>query len=180
VKVISIPSAAAQYNDEMNAVDRGDQMRAYEGYDHAIRRGGWQAIAWTFLLDTVIINSYILQLHGEPAWAPCSPQVKWRERLVDGLIELYAMKADSRKRFRTGDEFTPISQHKHVNRKKNSRCVACRGRRLGESFSRSSQRGPLKPLNNNERPRQTRSGCDKCNIALCTKGNCWDFWHHIK
>ncbi|EEU34869.1 uncharacterized protein NECHADRAFT_98099 [Fusarium vanettenii 77-13-4] len=54
VKLISIPTIAASYNDEMNHVDRGDQRRSYLGYDHPIRRGAWQAIAWTFLLDVVL------------------------------------------------------------------------------------------------------------------------------
>ncbi|RKK86525.1 hypothetical protein BFJ68_g17133 [Fusarium oxysporum] len=57
VKLISIPTIAASYNDEMNHVDRGDQRRSYLGYDHPIRRGTWQAIAWTFLLDVVLVNS---------------------------------------------------------------------------------------------------------------------------
>ncbi|KAI8710682.1 hypothetical protein NCS52_01549000 [Fusarium sp. LHS14.1] len=68
IKLISIPTIAASYNDEMNHVDRGDQRKSYLGYDHPIRRGAWQAIAWTFLLDIVLVNSFLLQLHGEPAW----------------------------------------------------------------------------------------------------------------
>jgi hypothetical protein len=40
VKLISIPIVAATYNDEMNHVDRGDQMRVYLGYNHLICRGG--------------------------------------------------------------------------------------------------------------------------------------------
>lgn len=167
----------------MNAVDRADQMRAYEGYDHPIRRGGWQAIAWTFLLDTIIINSYFLQLHGQPNWKPYEPQLNWRQQLVDSLIERYSAAASSRKRFRTGDEFTPILQHKRVQRGKVSPCVACQGRQLGETHTRSRQRAPLGQLGgdtlNRRRPRQTRSRCDKCDVALCIKGKCWDFWHHI-
>lgn len=68
VKLISIPTVAASYNDEMNYVDRGDQMRAYLGYDNSIRRGARQALTWTFLLDVVLVNSYILQLHRQSAW----------------------------------------------------------------------------------------------------------------
>ncbi|KAJ0127350.1 hypothetical protein HZ326_29546 [Fusarium oxysporum f. sp. albedinis] len=67
-KLISIPTIAASYNDEMNHVDRSDQRRPYLGYDHPMRRGAWQAIAWTFLLDVVLVNSFLLQLHGQPAW----------------------------------------------------------------------------------------------------------------
>ncbi|KAF5231438.1 hypothetical protein FANTH_13418 [Fusarium anthophilum] len=63
-KVVPIPTVAAAYNDEMNHVDGGDQLRSYTSYDHPIRQGAWQALTWTFLLDVVLTNSYILQLHG--------------------------------------------------------------------------------------------------------------------
>jgi hypothetical protein len=61
VKVFPIPSIAAAYNDEMGGVDRGDQRRAGKGCDHHVRKGGWQALAWTFLFDAVLVNSFILQ-----------------------------------------------------------------------------------------------------------------------
>ena len=44
----------------MNGVDLGDQMRADLGYDHRIYRGRWQALAWTFILDMVLVNRYFL------------------------------------------------------------------------------------------------------------------------
>lgn len=70
VKEVTVPTVTAAYNDEMNSVDIGDQLRAYAGFDHRVRRGGWQALAWTFLLDTSLINSYLLQLKGKPDWKP--------------------------------------------------------------------------------------------------------------
>lgn len=59
VKVINIPTVATAYNDEMNHVDRGDQLRSYYAYDHPLRRGPWQALCWTFLLDVALVNSFI-------------------------------------------------------------------------------------------------------------------------
>jgi hypothetical protein len=38
VKVISIPSIAAIYNEQMNSVDQGDQRRAYWSPDRRVRR----------------------------------------------------------------------------------------------------------------------------------------------
>lgn len=38
VKMINIPTVAAAYNEEMNHVDRGDQLRSYYKYEHALRR----------------------------------------------------------------------------------------------------------------------------------------------
>jgi hypothetical protein len=69
-KVILIPTVAATYNDERNHVDRGDQLRSYTPYDHRLRRGPWQALAWTFLLDVIPVNTYLLQLHA--------PQLNWQ------------------------------------------------------------------------------------------------------
>ncbi|KAH7463450.1 hypothetical protein FOMA001_g18173 [Fusarium oxysporum f. sp. matthiolae] len=84
--MVSIPSIAATYNDEMNAVDRGDQMRAYWGPDRRVRRGGWRALAWDFLLEIALINSFILQQRGNPRWKPEKSQAEWRQRLVNDLV----------------------------------------------------------------------------------------------
>lgn len=67
IKTFPIPGVAVAYNDEMNGVDVGDQLRADYGYEHSIRRGCWQALAWTFLLDVVLVNSFITQRDGQPA-----------------------------------------------------------------------------------------------------------------
>src|SRR6478609_5852394 len=89
VKQVSIPSIAAIYNNEMNAVDRGDQMRAYWGPDRRVRRGGWRALAWDFLLEIALINSFILQQRGNPRWKPEKSQAEWRQRLVNDLVAKY-------------------------------------------------------------------------------------------
>lgn len=75
-KSVSTPSIAIHYNHQMNAIDRGDQLRSYHGYGHPIRRGGWQALAWTFLLDTVLINTYLLQKKGDCKWKPFPNQLQ--------------------------------------------------------------------------------------------------------
>lgn len=59
VEMINIPRVAAEHNDEMNHVDRGDQLRSYYTYDHPLRRGAWQTLAWTFLVEVALVNSYV-------------------------------------------------------------------------------------------------------------------------
>ncbi|KAJ0126279.1 hypothetical protein HZ326_30614 [Fusarium oxysporum f. sp. albedinis] len=156
VKLISIPTIAASYNDEMNHVDRGDQRRSYLGYDHPIRRGAWQAIAWTFLLDVR----------------------KWRESIYNAVFQALHPQSRPRQTFRAGDEFTPVAQHKHIRRGKKSDCLACKGLQLGQSRSKSTRR-PLAPVSNNKRRRQSIWGCEQCDVAICNSRDCWYFYHRL-
>lgn len=178
VKLISIPSIAAAYNLEMNAVDRGDQLRSYWGPNRRVRRGGWKALAWDFLLEIALINSFLLQLRGLSQWKPESSQKSWRQRLVDDLIAAYATQSQARQRFRTGDEFTPVLQHNWVRNKNPSACRACKNIRLGEGRSRQL----LQAVSGNSRPnvRKSRYQCKQYDVALYRSGNCWDFYHHLK
>ncbi|KAK2761992.1 hypothetical protein CKAH01_05222 [Colletotrichum kahawae] len=71
-KNLPIPLAIDEYNHNMNGVDTSDQMRSYYQYSRPIRRGSWQALAWNFLLEVVLVNTFFLQLWGDPNW----PKVK--------------------------------------------------------------------------------------------------------
>ena len=66
IKTLEIPSIAAEYNDNMNAVDIGDQLRQYLSNQHAVCKGNWRALAWSFLLETTLVNTFILQSRGQP------------------------------------------------------------------------------------------------------------------
>ena len=60
-KELPIPKFIDQYNHNMNDVDQGDQLQAsYPGLRRC-RRGGWQSL-FVFLLNTVLVNSYLLSL----------------------------------------------------------------------------------------------------------------------
>ncbi|KAK2005478.1 hypothetical protein LZ32DRAFT_633571 [Colletotrichum eremochloae] len=67
-KQLPIPLGIDEYNHNMNGVDTGDQMRSYSQYGRPIRRGGWQAITFNFLLEVVVVSSFLLQLWGESNW----------------------------------------------------------------------------------------------------------------
>lgn len=139
-------------------------------YDHHICRGGWQALAWTFLFDTVLINSFILQAQRQPEWQPLNSQVAWRQCLFDTIINTYATTASSRQLFRAGDTITPKLQHIRVRRKNVSTCLACKGLRFDDARSRSSEQAILQPQSGNTRLRKvprSRYFCETCNVALC-------------
>ncbi|KAM6508434.1 hypothetical protein FALCPG4_18997 [Fusarium falciforme] len=142
VKEFEIPSIAAIYNDEMNHVDRGDQLRASLGYDHRIRRGPWQALAWTFLLDIALINSYLLQLHGNPSWKRYMSQAASRGCIVDALIATFSPDFEGRKRYRSGNEDLNNPGHRLIyrGRTKRSACHACQGHRCDDARSKGKER----------------------------------------
>jgi hypothetical protein len=185
-----IPSVAADYNDLMNGVDISDHYRSNNTTDHRQRRGPARALAWSFLLTTAVANSFLLQKLGQPAWKAYKAQSQWQQRLVNDIFNTYGKTGSSRQRYRAGDEVTPAEQHKHVNRKKQGRCLGCQGIQIGPR-SRSSQRGrrrraPLIEASDDSLNRRvtrrkagsnTQWGCGCCDVAICKRPECWYFYH---
>lgn len=184
VKEFYIPSVAAIYNDEMNHVDRGDQLRASLGYTHRIRRGPWQALAWTFLLEIALVNSYLLQLHGNPSWKKYKSQAAWRSCVVDALIAAFSPDCKGRKLYRSGHDNLSHPDHQLIyrGRTKNSRCHACLGHRCGVARSQAQERALAETNGNRGRKKvpKSRYGCGLCDVALCNSSYCFDLYHHRK
>jgi hypothetical protein len=191
IKVISIPTVAAAYNHEMNHVDRGDQLRSYTGYDHPLRRGPWQALTWTFLLEVILVNTYLLQLHSPQLnWPRFKNQTQWREHIYNSLFNTYGQESRARKRYRSRDESDLNNPQKrrehlnrtinHVNRHVKSDCLACQGIQLGQPRSRGQKITALQEVDGNKRRhrgRQTVYGCKRCNVAICNSPDCWYLYH---
>lgn len=187
-KILRLPSIAAAYNDQMCHVDTANQLRVSQRYVHRLTRGGWKALAWTFLLETIVVNSFKLQssaLGSNASWKPYEPQSRWREHLRDALCEAYGKSGGSRKRYRSGDTFTPVIQHNRVYRGVEGPCLACRGLRFDHIRSRSSKRRALEVISGSENTKKpaakkikkTMWGCDRCDVAICSSDVCWDFYH---
>ncbi|KAJ3454048.1 hypothetical protein MRS44_018680 [Fusarium solani] len=164
--MINIPTVAAAYNDEMNHVDRGDQLRSYYKYDHALRRGPWQALAWTFLLDVALVNSYVAQLHGQPKWKRYTNHRQWRECIYNELFNAYGHDSQARQLYRAGDERDLQDaelQRKHVdreinfiNRQAKSDCLACQGCRQGQLRTNASEWSPLTEVSGNQEKKERK------------------------
>ncbi|KAK2005311.1 hypothetical protein LZ32DRAFT_499555, partial [Colletotrichum eremochloae] len=99
-KDLPVPRAIDECNHKMNGVDVSDQMRSYYQYSHPIRRGGWQSIAWNFLLEVVVVNSFLLQLWGSPRWQKVKTHYDWRQLLASQLIQKFGPLAEGRQRSR--------------------------------------------------------------------------------
>uniref|UniRef100_A0A8H7N642 PiggyBac transposable element-derived protein domain-containing protein n=1 Tax=Bionectria ochroleuca TaxID=29856 RepID=A0A8H7N642_BIOOC len=179
--IIPTPSIVISYNHQMNGVDRGDQLRANCSYKHRIRRGPWQALAWTFLLETILTNTYILQRKSQSSWKPADNQKTWRRQLCNDIIRVYRHDGASRKNFTSGDRKTVYSQHKHVPDFKSRECQPCKGIQIGQIHTRSSSKRPaLAQIDGNapkKRGRRTEYGCSVCQVPICTSQNCWYFYH---
>ncbi|KAF4414706.1 ac transposable element-derived 4, partial [Fusarium acutatum] len=81
-----------EYNVEMNHVDRGDQIRSYTTYQHRFRRGPWQALLWSFLLEVALANSFILQKKTrQPRWKPYSTLQAWKEAIYNAIFNKYGI-----------------------------------------------------------------------------------------
>ncbi|KZL82807.1 hypothetical protein CI238_13145 [Colletotrichum incanum] len=96
-KDLPVPKAIDEYNHKMNGVDVSDQIRSYYQYNHPIRRGGWQSIAWNFLLEVVVVNSFLLQLWGSPSWKKVKTHHQWRKMLAAQLIQRFGPLAGGRR-----------------------------------------------------------------------------------
>jgi hypothetical protein len=192
-KMIPIPTVAAQYNDEMNHVDRGDQIRSYTTYEHRFRRGPWQALLWSFLLEVALANSFILQKKTRhPRWKPYSTLQAWKECICNAIFNRYAAESGTRKRYRSGKEedIEDIEARQihlqrdinHVNRGRLSPCLACKGLRQGQPRPAKKNRakgGYLQPISGNARGPQSRYGCKVCDVAICNNADCWYFYHTL-
>ncbi|KZL82901.1 hypothetical protein CI238_11996 [Colletotrichum incanum] len=97
-KDLPVPEAIDAYSHNMNGVDTGDQMRSYYQWGRPIGRGGSQSIAWNFLLEIVIVNSFLLQLWGKPSWRTVKSQYQWRQLTAAQLIQQFGPSAEPRRR----------------------------------------------------------------------------------
>lgn len=161
----------------MNGVDTSDQMRSYYQYGRPIRRGGWQSIAWNFLLEVIVVNSFFLQLWGEPNWRTVKSQYQWRQLLAAQLIQQFGPLATARQRSRPKrandkkNTSIPWQQHRKGSRGINSPCSYCGSRKALRREALSEISG------NNLTRKKTRKGCLDCNVALCIDRDCWYLWH---
>ena len=170
----------------MNGVDIGDQLRANIAGNHHQRRSPARTLTWGFFLSVALSNSFLLQHLGQPQWKPYKAKSRFLEALTDEIFETYNKTGTTRKRYRAGDEFTPLSQHKNVNRGKKTCCLGCQGIQMGPRARVTKKQRVLQQLDENtlnSRPQpsqtapKTNLGCDVCDVAICNSPKCWYFYH---
>ena len=121
-KVLPIPGFIDRYNHNMNDVDQGDQLQAsYPGLRRC-RRGGWQSL-FIFLLNTVLVNSYLLSLHSDHHGndALYLNQLKFREAIIQAIFAKYGSVQGTRKRsiFSAIPKDSIVPLYKHIYKRYN-------------------------------------------------------------
>ena len=181
-KILEIPEFIDDYNHHAKAVDRGDQLKYYTPGLRPIRRGGWQSI-FHWLLNTVLVNSYLLSFHSKvPKSEKFTCQYDFRKALQRALFDTGERVLGKRKRTETHTDIKefiiPVHQHQWEHRGRRGDCVFCKGERHGDP---PRKRIPLQQiasnLGRNSCRRTSVFGCKECQVPLCRKGSCFDSYH---
>jgi hypothetical protein len=181
-KDLEIPVFADDYNHIMNGCDRGNQLKSYNPGLRPIRCGGWQSL-FHWLLNTVLVNSYLLSFHSDVSKElKFQDQVKFRNALIDALFKAGKAGPAQRKRANIGTNYdgftTPAHRHSKEHRGVRGDCRNCKGERHGETPRKRVVLGQISPNLSEKRPRKTSVyGCRECNIPLCKEGLCFDQYH---
>lgn len=176
-----LPAFADQYNLQKGGVDTGDQLRAHNVLTHRVRRSRHTVIFIQFLLEQVLVNTFILQrdFDGNLPWEKAVDQGRWRRQLYKELWAKYGR--DNQPEPPTAPIPTPTptaapTAHQFIFRNKKSNCKACMGKSLNGGNGNGLREVPINVVQRRLR-RTTRYGCSECDIALCNSKHCWYLWH---
>ncbi len=171
---LQFPSIFDEYNNNMNGVDIGDQLRAEVASHRRSRRGGQQPLT-RFLLDVVIGNTFLLQREGWPdsVKARCKSYSRLCKALSTELIIRYGEQvalygAEASRIPQMLPRALQASVHTKVKRQKRVWCANCSTKRQNKIADRVN-------IQKVERKHLATSGCLECDVALCKQ--CWESWH---
>jgi hypothetical protein len=183
--VMPIPRLIDDYNQNMGGVDIANQFRQPYETHRTTHRVWFPLFYW--LIDAMIVNAYRLQyLYQKEQGVPnkkLPSQLGFREALYK---RLFAFQGRSLKR--SFSESLPsirtntMVQHTIVRRPTKQRCIWCRYMNGQERKKHAAD--VLNGVTHasvdkvaGKRGTQTAFGCGTCNVALCTKGPCWNEYH---
>ena len=171
-KILEIPKVIDDYNHHMNGVDISSHLRHQFTCLQSREQRNWRPIFYV-LLDTCINDAYLLWKRNQDS-KDHNLHHKFHTRLTEQLL-LY-------------DAWTPApgnaSLHKSVILGSRQRCAWGRKRPGGcvqGDTKKDSKRRYLGEISGNarpdSRPRQVRTGCKQCRVALCIDRACWIEYH---
>ncbi|XP_033740586.1 piggyBac transposable element-derived protein 4-like [Pecten maximus] len=174
--LIAKPDCVLDYNHNMGAVDRCDQMVAYAGFDRRTLK--WWKKVFFHMLGLAVLNSYIL--YKQQTANPVLHRI-FRRQLVSQLVSAAEISGPQQKgRRRQSAEvlqrltarhfigYSPSTGRKaHASRK----CIVC-GPAETDLF-RSQHPGETVPKSCG---RMTCFQCKQCQVALCVEP-CFELFH---
>lgn len=166
VKELEIPIFIDTYNNHMNGVDIGDQLRA-NSYNtgRRTRRGGWQALCHLFLLEVAIINSFLLDRYSSQRRREAHT---FRRQLYEQIFIKFGQA-------KVAPQMPNTVTHTPVRRTKRGWCAYC------SSTKRNTILGAERAGPDGRRKHLVFFGCNSCDVALCNENtgrDCWLRWHN--
>lgn len=162
---ITCPVAVADYNSNMNCVDKFDQMKAAYEIDRKSRK--WWHRIFFYLLDTCVVNASILY---KKLNLPPKTMKQFRREVIDGLISNRFIQVSPKPHFpvlhpnkkqKLSHEIRLTSAAHQPQRTTRRRCALC-----------STKKKPIR----------SDWACITCNVALCLgkDKDCFQKFHSVK
>ena len=185
-KLLDIPEFDELYNHEMGAVDEGNKLKRGNTCEMICRRGGHQSL-FIWLLDTVLVNSYLLSFHSSvEKKEKFTDQTAFRTAIMRECFAIGQQTHTKRKRYAT----IPVLPNREIEaihsierREFKQECVVCKK----EGILRQKRRilGEIsanqKSISVKKGCRKTTSfGCDVCDVPLCKENGCLQRFHSIE
>jgi hypothetical protein len=178
----------------MCGVDIADQLRSYYNTNR-VHRKTWKPL-FSFLLDTMVGNSYMLSSYKQPPGKRALQRDSHlqfcrdlRDALLHSSVRPRAQPTSAIRKGMMEITWLPVKEHQHVKIwRKQAFCSACARARHTTSTPHRAARKPLADLSENTtrkarsdsdgwkrsyRTPRTLYGCSVCRIPLCTRAVCW-------
>ncbi|KAH9211865.1 hypothetical protein DL95DRAFT_448048 [Leptodontidium sp. 2 PMI_412] len=162
---LAIPEYENDYNHQMGAVDRGNQLKKSNTLEMLCLLGGHQSLA-TWLEDTALTNAYKLSFHSQvPSEEKWTDQTAFRTEIITRCFAIATEGRLKRKRsvISLVEDTQEEGEHSLERMEYSKQCVVCKD----EGISRVVQRKVMRELSVNIPPNMKGSGCRKESIFGC-------------
>ena len=184
-KLLEIPEFDDEYNQETGAVDEGNKLKRCNTCEVICRRGGAQSL-FTWLLDTVLVNSYLLSFHSDVnKKEKFTDQTVFRTAIMTECFKLGRETHTKRKRTAIAVLSNRDSEATHTlqRREHKQECVVCKKegipRQKRQALGEISANQQLNSVKEGCR-KSTEFGCNVCDTPLCKDSTCWSRFHSIE
>jgi len=166
-----------EYNHHMNSVDRANQLRSSMTVCRAQERRNWTPL-WSYAINVSTNNAFICWKFDKPS----NPRdhTEFQQDLAMVLLS-YPLECEAISRGQVPEGLHNWPGHDWAKFQGINYCIWCR------IVARARYRcQPLAEVINGARPearsrgRRTTGGCKRCNVYLCSKGDCFDRFHSHK